>query len=184
MKGGFDFYQIFIINSEGKEEKSLFYRLDLNLWPSFAPDVKKILFGFISAYTIRNTQKGVSSQEIWIMNVDGSGKKMITKDKEGYSTFSSFSPDGKQILFNLFTRGWRSIYIMNADGSEKKELYREKRKLFQHGRTFIWSPDGEKIVFVRIINDKGEIYIMNKNGSEQKKLTNNSYDNYINTKFW
>ena len=58
------------------------------------------------------------------MNADGTGKKNLTEEMEGDTRYSSFSPDGKKILFYFRPLGSEnySLWIMNADGTGKVNL--------------------------------------------------------------
>jgi Tol biopolymer transport system component len=54
---------------------------------------------------------------VYLMNVDGSNRKLIA-DTGLTANTPSWSPDGKQILFNRIQKGVTSIYAVGLDGSD------------------------------------------------------------------
>ena len=84
---------------------------------------------------------------IWIMNADGSDKKLISTAK-GRCTCSYFSPDGKWIYFSSERAakipGHAQCFRMRADGTGIEQLTFDARVYwFPHV-----SPDGQSIVFI------------------------------------
>ena len=55
------------------------------------------------------------------MNADGSDPTRLTNNPSG-DEVPTWSPDGKQIVFNSDRDGMTQIYIMNADGSGQTAL--------------------------------------------------------------
>ena len=56
-------------------------------------------------------------QDIWIVNVDGSGLRRLTSILED-SPLADFSPDGTQVA----VMGGGGIYVLNADGSDLRKV--------------------------------------------------------------
>lgn len=102
------------------------------------------------------------SNNIWIMNEDGTGKKQLTK---GIGFRPLWSPNREKIIYS---RG-NNLIVMNPDGSQKIDLGR--------GGHPSWSPDGKKIVY-QITQDDGhritgcDLYIINADGTGKVQLTN------------
>ena len=74
--------------------------------------------------------------EIFVMNEDGSGPRLLTQ-KGGHNSAPAWSPDGKQIAFVSERDGNAEIYLMNADGSGERNLTRSRNR---HERWLSWAP--------------------------------------------
>ena len=83
---------------------------------------------------------GSAPAEIYVMNVDGSGQRLLTRST---SHLYGWSPDGRKIAFGSERDGNDEIYVMNADGSGQRNLTRTRND--EPGA--VWSPDGRKIAF-------------------------------------
>lgn len=94
--------------------------------------------------------------QVWIMNLDGTDKKMIVD----YASEPSFSPDGKQIVYYDWRAG--GFAIVNTDGTDKRVIYRDDIAAFP-----TWSPDGKTILFQAgdFVNWRFNIYAINADGS-------------------
>ena len=113
---------------------------------------------------------------LYVMNADGSGKRVLARDA---FTGVAWSPDGRKIAFNSdhhrkFIPGAYTpadsnieIHVINADGSGERRLTRNPSG--DQGST--WSPDGRMIAFSRGDWPHNQIYVMNADGSGQRRLT-------------
>ena len=123
-----------------------------------APPAGKITFG---SGTLQRSQ-------IFVMNADGSGKRLLSH-AGAHSDSASFSKDGKHIVFLSDRGGQGQIYVMDSDGSHVKKL----THTFDWRHSPVFSPDGKKIAFDAGVPDKTEIFVMNADGSDIQQLTNN-----------
>ena len=105
------------------------------------------------------------------MNASGTGSRQLTRfnASKPFSTFvggSSWSPDGKQLVFEAGTspRGEpansRALFVVNADGSDLRQLTPWS---LDAGERPDWSPDGELILFKAPAKGQhGNLYTINR----------------------
>jgi uncharacterized RDD family membrane protein YckC/tRNA A-37 threonylcarbamoyl transferase component Bud32 len=127
--------------------------------PSASPDGKKF------AYVLSSKDRKPS--QIWIANIDGSGRKQLTDgDRSNYTP--RWSPDGKKIVFESTRDNNREIYVMDSDGQNQTNLTRDPA--VEHSPS--WSPDGSQIVYMsRSEGGAARIFVMNTDGSNKRSLT-------------
>ena len=103
--------------------------------------------------------RGERSREVYVVNADGSGQRLLTGDAR-FPAAPAWSPNGRQIAFEGGSGAPSSVYVVNADGSGQ-------RRLARNGRAPAWSPDGRTIAFF----SDSRMYLMNADGSEHRQLT-------------
>ena len=117
----------------------------------------------------------IAGPDVYTMNPDGSNVRQLTNlgpDNSG-AFWESWSPDGKQIVFNEYRppdyRG--QIWLMNADGSNQHLLLADGE--FSDDRPS-FTPDGGSVVFSRCLPDPGGcgLYQMGLTGGAPSAITN------------
>jgi len=145
----------------------------------FSPDGRKLIF--------QSNRGGYACDKIWIMNIDGSDKKMVSPN-HGAHTCSFFFPDNQRIVFASTSHMpgdcppkqkkpqgthfvWYlypyDIFVANADGSDMKKITDNPK----YDAEPIVSPDGKQIVFGSQRYGDFDIYIMNSDGTNVRRLT-------------
>ena len=105
--------QIWIMNADGSNKARLTDGSGHNIFPSFAPDSKQLIF---SRRDDKDAEKSyVDASFLFTMNTDGSRLKKLS---EINSFFARFSPDGKRIAFVAGKFPSNAIYIADADGAK------------------------------------------------------------------
>ncbi|MDP3057166.1 MAG: hypothetical protein Q8N37_01415 [bacterium] len=114
----------------------------------------------------------LSSNNIWVMNSDGTDKKQLTDT--GYDTTPSFNSNESKIVFS------RKGEILTMDSSGNDQIVLVNNDEYSNGFP-AWSPNGSKIVYVAAKSIKlmsynewqpipYEIWIMDSDGNNKKKI--------------
>lgn len=158
--------EIYVMRADGSNQTRLTTdpptdpRRDIH--PAFSPDGKQLTF------TIRNIPTTTSSDEIYLMNVDGTNQTPLAASN---SFQSVFSPDATKIAFVSFRDGNNSeLYVMDSDGYNPLRL----TNTAENETRPVFSPDGKNIAFTRLVSGVGrEIYLINLDDGVETRLTNN-----------
>ena len=147
---------------------------------SWSPDGQKILWTAHNPNVPGYDPLIRLTQDIWVMNADGSGRVNLTNSVGVEERGPAWSPDGTQIAYicrigEPQATGGRptfEICVMKADGSDANENQLTHNNVPDGTPT--WSPDGTKILFNRLVTPplgNQQLFIMNADGSDQRRLT-------------
>ncbi|MDX6612502.1 MAG: hypothetical protein QOD75_1688 [Blastocatellia bacterium] len=108
------------------------------------------------------------TNNIWLMNPDGSGLTPLTLNTPAEDVAPVWSPDGTRIAFVSRAPNAYGLYVMNADGSNISRLTDSNQD-----QSPTWSPDGTRIAFGGSRNsDPYGILVVNSDGTNLKRLSN------------
>jgi Tol biopolymer transport system component len=155
-------FDIYIMNADGSDVRRLTHTVGYDGGPWFSPDGQKIVWRAWYPKTEGEAAQWKDCMEkdyivpfpldIWVMNVDGSGKIRLTQN--GATNWApSWHPDGKRIIFSSNIDDWREdlkafghnfeLYLINLDGTGLKRI--TFNTVFDSFPMF--SHDGKKLVF-------------------------------------
>jgi len=99
---------IYTMNADGSNLTQLTNVQDINYFPDWSPDGKKIVFT-----SIRDPR---GNTDICVMNADGSGQTRLTTNSDIDEVSPDWSPDGKKIAYRYidYEPENNEIYVMNA----------------------------------------------------------------------
>lgn len=109
------------------------------------------------------------NDEIYVMDLDGTGQTRLTNDP-GADIFPSFSPDGGHVTWMTDRDGNFEVYSMEGDGSNPVNLTNDPATDGEPS----WSPDGLMVTFMTDRDGNFEIYSMFGDGSNPVNLTNDA----------
>jgi TolB protein len=127
--------------------------------PAWSPDGRRVAFVRSGATT---------TQDIWVMNADGSGAAQITH-LDFFAVDPTWSPDNSHVAFIHVFDGTDGILIANADGSGTPTRIPGSG---DGDASPAWSPDGTRIAFRHFNNGTSafEIWVTNVNGDNRHPL--------------
>jgi dipeptidyl aminopeptidase/acylaminoacyl peptidase len=151
---------IWAMDTDGGNRRPIAVLPEDQLYPSFSPDMTKLLFA---------TSAPGGGRGIQVMDVaSGAVTTLFDPTVESFDSGPSWSPDGRRIAFESDIDGDMEIYVMNADGSDVQQI--THNTLWDEGPA--WSPDGTRFAFSRGTGDLTvDIWTMNADGTNARQLT-------------
>ena len=126
--------EIFLYDLNTKKKSRLTNNMAIDTSPSFSPDGKRIVFNLDRA----------SSQQLYVMDADGSNVKRISFGSKGSYATPVWSPRGDYIAFTKIQNNTFYIGVMHPDGSGERLI---TEGFLVEGPT--WSPNGRVLAFFK-----------------------------------
>lgn len=152
---------------------------------TFGGENAEAYFSFDEQKIIYQAHDGEGCDQIYIMNIDGTGKRLVSTGK-GRTTCAYFLPNGEIIYASTHehspecppvpdrSRGYvwplypqYEIYRANADGSNLRRIIQSSG----YDAEATVSPKGDKIVFTSSRDGDLELYSCDLDGSNLRRLT-------------
>ena len=149
--------KVFIMNLETGKRELVGDFPNMTFAPRFSPDGQRVVMSL-------GTPDGESS--IYEMDLRSRQPRRLTQSG-AIDTGPSYSPDGRQIVFESDREGSQQLYVMNADGSGVRRLSGADGRY----STPVWSPRGDYIAFTKQANGHFLIGVMKPDGTGERVLT-------------
>jgi TolB protein len=163
-KAGILHNRIVVMNADGSDRSVLFGDTQRSaLAPAWSPDGARIAVGIGQFF---QGVRGPSTADIAVMNVDGSGLRILTDGSTNYG-LPSWSPDGRQVVFRRAGREHNGLLIADVATGALRTLTASAA----HDNFPSWSPDGDRIAFTSDRDGDYEIYSIRTDGTELRRLT-------------
>jgi len=147
--------KIFESSGRGLDERKVQLGRAGAVQPCWSPDGEWIAFGLGYWFNERSTMTAA----LWRVRRDGTGAEQLT-DGSLHSGFPSYSADGKEIVFRVWSESEKGLRVLNLDTRKTRVLTTGLDNLPG------WSPDGKRIVFTRKREDGNfDIYTIKPDGS-------------------
>ncbi|MBX2992034.1 MAG: PD40 domain-containing protein [Bacteroidetes bacterium] len=164
---------IYIMPTEGGEATLLSGGTPYEVLPRFSPDGKMISF----------TSDREGCDNIWVMNVDGSNRRSVTKEKDRQTNGAVWTPDGQYLIARKHYRNTRSLgagemWMYHVSGGDGVQLTK-RRNWQQNASDPAISPDGRYVYYDEDVSPGnafdynrdpyGVIYVINRLDRETGK---------------
>ena len=155
--------KVYVLDLETGNQDLIGDMAGMTFAPNFSPDNNHVIMSL--------AKRGTTN--IYEIDLNTKIKKELTNIPGSIDTSPSYSPDGKNILFNSDRGGRKTqVYIMDRDGANVKKISNGEGSY----RTPIWSPDGKWIAFTKILLGNFYIGIMKPDGSNKRLLTSSWFE--------
>ncbi len=125
---------IYEMDLRTRQSRRLTQSNGIDTGPSYSPDGRQVVF--------ESDREG--SQQLYVMNADGSGVRRISVGGDGRYSTPVWSPRGDYIAFTKQTSGRFLIGVMRPDGTGERVLTEG-----YHNEGPTWAPNGRVLMFFR-----------------------------------
>ncbi|MEZ5404726.1 MAG: DPP IV N-terminal domain-containing protein [Verrucomicrobiia bacterium] len=134
----------------------------------FADDVVQAITGYPGIATTQITfiSKATGAKELYVMNVDGTSVRQITRDRS-ISGSPSFSPDASQVAYTSYKSGYPDVYVVNLKTGQRDRVAGFPG--LNSGAAF--SPSGSRLALTLSKSGNPEIYTMSASGGSLVRVT-------------
>lgn len=152
-------------------------------WGSVVSTAQIVFMAPTGTQPVPGSAIGPGEWEIVVMNLDGTGRKQVTRNEE-QEFLPHFSPDGTRLLYTRFTSGGYGVEGSQSRVSVYDFATESTRDLTNTGKDSypVWSPDGTKIAFLSTRDypprqGSPALWVMSADGSDAHEIGRPSGDN-------
>jgi TolB protein len=80
-------------------------------------------------------------EELWVMDADGSNRKLVDRSPQGFAYAPTWSPDGTKLAYMRSIGEVSGIFVLDLTSSQERQIAPD-------GVAPEWSPDGSRLAFV------------------------------------
>ena len=106
---------IFVLDLKSRVTRRLTDGSEREFDPALSPDGRRIAYR-------RNPHADSDAADIWVMNVDGSGKRNLTRSAERDNWAPAWTTDGRIVFSRAGSDGTLELWSMAPDGSHRRRL--------------------------------------------------------------
>jgi TolB protein len=155
--------KLWVMQADGSSPERLTSRIGFDIFPSWAPDGKSVVF-----MSVRD-----GNAEIYLKRTDQPEENITNHPARDANP--AFSPDGTKIAFMSDRDGDMDIYIMDIESGSLTNITNHPAADGDPA----WSPDGTQLAFISDRDGNVEIYIMDEDGSNVRRITNDPADDIM-----
>ena len=153
---GGQFKEIYVSHLDGSERHQVSNNRTINLFPSWAPDDRSILY---TSY--KRGHAGVYQFDI------SSGKEKTISIRKGLNLGGEWSSGGDYVALALERGGNLDLYLLDPAGKVVRRLTKSPGIDISPA----WSPEGDRLVFVSNRSGSPQLYILNISDGSTRRLT-------------
>jgi TolB protein len=150
--------EIWLMNADGSSKKRLTNNGSINLFPSWSPDAKTLVY---------TSFKGGLAELYLLFRGTRPGTKLIQTRDEKFR--GVWSPNDGTIAAVVSRQGNTDLYTVSSSGKDPKRIT-EDRSIESSPS---WSPDGRKMAFVSDRTGNPQIFVKDLDSGEVRRLTYN-----------
>ena len=149
--------RVFLMNLETGQRETVGDFPGMTFAPRFSPDGQRVIMSLQNGRQLGDLRDG---------SAHAARRRQLTPGN-AIDTSPSYSPDGRQIVFETDRDGTQEIYVMNSDGSNPHRISGGDGRY----STPVWSPRGDYIAFTKQLGGRFLIGVMRPDGSGERVLT-------------
>ena len=154
--GGNRFKEIYVSHLDGTEKKKVTDNRTINLFPSWTPDGKKLVY-----ISYKRGKPQVLGFDLF------TNREAPISTREGLNLRGRWSPDGKYLAIPLGLGRNVDLYLLNPGGHIVERLTRDRNIDISPA----WSPRGDQIAFVSDRQGSPQLYVLTVATGAIRRLT-------------